>query len=87
MIALTGKLFSFRKEVSNRWIIIRNGTTKPGLFPDLISLLALHYLINVKTLGRNDFKRKFFSNRSKIFNLSYSKSGITNTSIIICFYL
>ena len=34
---MTAKLFSFRKEVPNRWIIIRNGTTRLGLFPDLIS--------------------------------------------------
>ena len=25
---MTAKLFSFRKEVLNRWIIIRNGTTR-----------------------------------------------------------
>ena len=35
------KLFSFRKEVPNRWIIIRNGATKLGLFPDLISTSLL----------------------------------------------
>ena len=34
---MTGKLFSFRNEVPNGWIIIRNGTTKLGLFPDLIN--------------------------------------------------
>ena len=34
---MTAKLFSFRKEVLNRWIIIRNGTTRLGLFSDLIS--------------------------------------------------
>ena len=33
---MTAKLFYFRKEVPNRWIIIRNRTTKLGLFPDLI---------------------------------------------------
>ena len=38
---MTGKLFSFRNEVPNGWIIIRNGTTKFGLFPDLISVLFL----------------------------------------------
>ena len=38
---MTAKLFSFRKEVPNRWIIIRNGTTKLGLFPDLISASLL----------------------------------------------
>ena len=37
----TAKLFSFRKEVPNGWIIIRNGTTKLGLFPDLISASLL----------------------------------------------
>ena len=36
---MTGKLFSFRNKVPNGWIIIRNGTTKLGLFPDLISAL------------------------------------------------
>ena len=34
---MTAKLFSFRNEVLNRWILIRNGITKLGLFPDLIS--------------------------------------------------
>ena len=34
---MTAELFSFRKEVPNRWIIIRNGATKLGLFPDLIN--------------------------------------------------
>ena len=38
---MTAKLFSFRNEVLNRWILIRNGTTKLGLFPDLISALLL----------------------------------------------
>ena len=38
---MTTKLFSFRKEVSNRWIIIRDGTTKNGLFPGLISASLL----------------------------------------------
>ena len=38
---MTAKLFSFRKEVPNRWIIIRNGTTKLGLIPDLISASLL----------------------------------------------
>ena len=38
---MTAKLFSFRKEVPNRWIIIRNGATKLGLFPDLISASLL----------------------------------------------
>ena len=32
---MTAKLFSFRKEVPNRWLI-RNGTTKLGLFLDSI---------------------------------------------------
>ena len=39
--SLTVKLFSFRKAVPNGWIIIRNGTTKLGLFPDLISASLL----------------------------------------------
>ena len=34
---MPAKLFPFRKEVPNGWIIIRNGTRKLGLFPDLIS--------------------------------------------------
>ena len=34
---MTAQLFSSRKEVPNRWIIIRNGATKLGFFPDLIS--------------------------------------------------
>ena len=34
---MTAMLFLFRKEVSNRLIVIRNGTTKLGLFTDLIS--------------------------------------------------
>ena len=38
---MTAKLFSFRKEVPNRWIIIPNGTTKLGLLPDLISALII----------------------------------------------
>ena len=38
---MTAELFSFRKEVQNRWIIIRNGATKLGLFPDLISASLL----------------------------------------------
>ena len=38
---MTAELFSFRKEVPNRWIIIRNGATKFGLFPDLISASLL----------------------------------------------
>ena len=38
---MTAKLFSFKKDVPNRWIIMRNGTTKLGLFPDQ---LALYYL-------------------------------------------
>ena len=33
---MTAKLFSFRKGVPNRWIIIRNGATTRGLFPNLI---------------------------------------------------
>ena len=36
-LRMTAKLFSVRREVPNRWIIIRNGTTKIELFPDLIS--------------------------------------------------
>ena len=36
-LRMTAKLFSFRKEVPNRWIILRNGTTKLGLYLDLIS--------------------------------------------------
>ena len=36
---MTGKLFSFRNKVPNGWIIIQNGTTKLGSFPDLISAL------------------------------------------------
>ena len=32
---MTAKLFSFREEIPNRWIITRNGTTKLSLFPDL----------------------------------------------------
>ena len=35
---MTAKLFSFRKEVPNRWLIIRNGTTKLGLFLYSISV-------------------------------------------------
>ena len=38
---MTVKLFSFRKKVSNRWIVIGNGTTKLGLFPHLISASLL----------------------------------------------
>ena len=38
---MTAKLFSFRKGVPNRWIIIRNGATKLGLFPDLIKASLL----------------------------------------------
>ena len=38
---MTAKLFSVRKEVPNKWIIIRNGTTKLGLFLDLISISLL----------------------------------------------
>ena len=38
---MTAKVFSFRKETPNGWIIIRNGTTKLGLFPDLISASLL----------------------------------------------
>ena len=33
---MTAKLFSFRKEVPNSWIITRNRTTNLGLFPYLI---------------------------------------------------
>ena len=33
-LRMTAKLFSFRKEFPNKWIIIRNGTTKLGLFLD-----------------------------------------------------
>ena len=38
---MSAKLFSSRKEVPNRWIIIRSGTTKLGLFPDLFSASSL----------------------------------------------
>ena len=38
---MPAKLFSFRKEVPNRWIIVRDGTTKNGLFPGLISATLL----------------------------------------------
>ena len=38
---MTAKLFCFGKEVPNRWIIIRNGATKLGLFPDLINASLL----------------------------------------------
>ena len=38
---MTAKLFSFTKRVPNRWIVIRNGTTKLDLFPDLISASLL----------------------------------------------
>ena len=38
---MTAKLFSSRKEVSNKWIIIRNGTTKLCLFTDLFSASLL----------------------------------------------
>ena len=38
---MTVKLFSFGKAVPNGRIIIRNGTTKLGLFPDLISASLL----------------------------------------------
>ena len=38
---MTVELFSFRKEVPNRWIITQNGTTKLGLFPDLIYTASL----------------------------------------------
>ena len=38
---MTAKLFSFAKKVPNRWIIIRDGTTKLDLFPDLISASLL----------------------------------------------
>ena len=53
---MTAKLFSFRNEVLNRWILIRNGTTKLGLSPDLISasllgpaglLLTYHDKLNI----------------------------------------
>ena len=37
---MTAKLFSFAKRVPNRWIVIRNGTTKLD-FPDLISASLL----------------------------------------------
>ena len=40
--SVTVKLFSFRKAVPNGRIrIMRNGTTKLGLFPDLIRALLL----------------------------------------------
>ena len=39
---MTAKLFSFRKEVPNGWIIIRNVTYhKACLFPDIISVSLL----------------------------------------------
>ena len=45
---VTDKLFFFRKDVPDRWVMIRNGITKLGLFPDLIS---------VSLLGATDFFR------------------------------
>ena len=38
---MTAKPFSFRKKVLNRWIIIRNGTKKLGLFPDFVGASLL----------------------------------------------
>ena len=38
---MTTKLFSFREKIPNRWIIIRNGATKLGSFPNLISASLL----------------------------------------------
>ena len=38
---MTAKLFFFGKKVPNRWIVIRNRTTKLDLFPDIISASLL----------------------------------------------
>ena len=38
---MTAKSFSSRKGVPNKWIVIRNGTTKLCLFTDLFSASLL----------------------------------------------
>ena len=71
----TAKLFPFRKEVPDEWIIIRNGTIKLGLFPDLISaslsgttdlLFTYHDKLNIAVKTKEDAMVDIVINRQEM---------------------